>query len=150
MIVVKFLGVSLGAGCMAELNIGILLSCLDHVVLVTERVSEDDGAALIHQILGSLEALLSFGDVGLVDKLGLLKAESLKGFVSGLNEVEVIGGVFIVQEDESYLDSLCVVLVGVGLAAGSQRKGTDKGCNCQKHCKNLSVHWYILRKKLFF
>ena len=49
-VVAQALGVSLGAGGVAELHVGELLGSLNHVVLVTEGVGEDDVAAVIGQL----------------------------------------------------------------------------------------------------
>ena len=40
--VLETLGVSLGAGSVAELNVRILLGSLDHEALMAEAVSEND------------------------------------------------------------------------------------------------------------
>ena len=54
MVVVKALGVRLGAGGVAELHIGEFLGSLDHVVLMTEGVGEDDVAAGVSQLSSGL------------------------------------------------------------------------------------------------
>ena len=48
---------------MAELNVGVLLSSLKNVGFVTERVSKDDVASFVDELLSSVEASVCFGDV---------------------------------------------------------------------------------------
>ena len=145
MVVVKILGVCTGTGGMAELNLGEFLGGLDHVVLVTEAVGKDDGAAGVSKLGGSVIALLAFGDVGTENELLFAEAQSSAGFLGGVDEVKVIGGVLIVQEDEADLD------VGRGrllsrAAAGAQ--GKDH-CKCQNSSKEL-FHSLISSSKMFY
>ena len=141
MVVVKTLGVSLGTGGVAELNFGELLGGLDDIVFVTEAVGKDYVAAGVGQLSGCLVAGLILRNVGLENGLN---AEGLAGFLGSVHEVEVIGGVLVVQEDKADLESGkirgglvlggvvrglaafgSVVLLGggrVGIAAGAQRK----------------------------
>ena len=100
-VVRELLGMSLGAGSVAELNVRVFLGGLDHVVFMTEGIREDEIAALIDKVHRGVVALLTFRDVGLQDRLD---AESLAGFLRAVQEVEVIGRVFVMQEDESGLD----------------------------------------------
>ena len=140
-VVVKTLGVSLGAGGVAELNFRELLGGLNDIVFVTEAVGKDDVAAGVGQLSGGLVAGLILRNVGLENGLN---AEGLAGFLGSVHEVEVIGGVLVVQEDKADLESGkirgglvlggvvrglaafgSVVLLGggrVGIAAGAQRK----------------------------
>ena len=141
MVVGQALGVSAGAGAVAELNIGILLSGLDHERLMTEAVGEDDVAALVDHIDSGLIALLALGNVGLEDVVGIGQTQVGDGFLGGVDEVLVIGGVLIVQGDEAHLDlgsgsitvavTLSVVLL---LTAGHQAQSHDQG---EEHCKEL-------------
>ena len=142
-VVGQALGVSAGAGAVAELNIGILLSGLDHERLMTEAVGEDDVAALVDHIDSGLIALLALGNVGLEDVVGIGQTQVGDGFLGGVDEVLVIGGVLIVQGDEAHLDlggriGIFVAVVtrrGVlGLAAGHQAQRHDQ---CEQHCKEL-------------
>ena len=137
-VVAQTLGVRLGAGGVAELHVGEVLRGLDHVVFVTERVGEDDVAAGVGELSGLVVALLTFGNVG---HDGVLDAERLAGLFRSVDEVEVVGGVFVVEHDEADLeigDFVVVLIVGVGIvlliAAG------DKGENhheTQEQCKEL-------------
>ena len=97
MIVGKTLGVSLGAGGVAELYLGELLGGLDHVILMTEAVGEDDVAAGVGELSSGVVALLTLGNVGLDNIVFFGNAQGCAGFLSGIDEVEVIGGVFIVK-----------------------------------------------------
>ena len=92
--------VGLGAGGVAELDLGVILGGLDEVILMAEGVGEDDGAALVDKVLSGLLALLILGDVGAEN---VLYAELLAGLLGGVKEVEVVGGVLIVKEDEADL-----------------------------------------------
>ena len=109
----KAFGVGLGAGGMAELDIRALLGGLDHVVLVTEGVGEDDVAALVNEVQRGLIALLAFGNTGLQN---VLNAQLLAGFLGGVHEVLVIGGLLVMQEHKADLDGLGL---GGGLRSGS-------------------------------
>ena len=138
MVVGKTLGVGLGAGGVAELDVGELLGGLDHVVLVTEGVSEDDVAAGVGQLSGLVVALLTLGNVG---HDGVVDTELLAGLFRSVDEVEVVGRVFVVEHDEADLEvgSIVVVLiVGVGIvlliAAGDE--GEDHH-ETQEQCKEL-------------
>ena len=81
----------------------------------------------VSQLGGSVVALLAFGDVGLDEVIFILdQAQGLAGFLGGIDEVEVVGGVFIVQGDEAHLDLLGLVVVGLVVAAlGSRRPETE-------------------------
>ena len=99
-------GVGLGAGGVAELDVGELLGGLDHEGLVAEGVGEDDGAAGVDELGGLVVALLTLGDVGLDD---VLDAAVFTGLLGGVHEVEVVGRGLVVQEDEADLDLLDLV-----------------------------------------
>ena len=89
--VVKLLCVSLCAGCMAELNFGEFLSCLDQVIFMAERVSKYDFAALINKILSGSIAFVGLGNVGLNKNLLVGKLQSFLDLVNGVEEVKVVG-----------------------------------------------------------
>ena len=133
-IVSQILGVSAGTGGVAELNIRILLSSLDHVRLMTEAVGEDDGAAIVDQVASGLIALLTFGNIGLQDVVSIGQTQVLDGLFCAIDEVKVIGGVFIVQSDEADLN---VFGLGLGiflLAAGKEGQSHDQS---QSQCQEL-------------
>ena len=119
----------LRAGGMAEFHIRELLGSLDHIVLMTEAVGEDDVAAAVREVRSGLVAFLTFRNVGLQN---VFHAQRFAGFFCSVDEVEVIGGVFIVQENESCLDGLEIRRdrhrVGPGFAVfgrGDGRLGRD-------------------------
>ena len=103
-VVGEALGVSLRAGGVAELDLGELARGLDHEVLVAEAVGKDYIAAAVGEVGGGVIALLALGDVRAQLVLLLSQAQSLNGSLGGVYEVEVVGGVLVVQEDESDLD----------------------------------------------
>ena len=141
-VVGQTLGVSAGTGAVAELHLGVLLGDLDHVRLMTEAVGKDDVAAGVHQISGDLGALLGLAHVGLDEVILILDQTQVgAGFLGGIDEVLVIGGVFIMQGDEADLDlgalggGLGVVTSGILLlTAGHQAQSHDQG---EEHCKEL-------------
>jgi hypothetical protein len=104
---------------------------------MAERVSEDDVAAGVSQLASSLIALLVLGDVGLENNLICAETQSLNSLVSGVDEVQVIGGVLVVQEDEADLDagqsvvisslSSCIVSSGSLGSGGSGSCGAGAG-----------------------
>ena len=103
MVVAQALGVCLRTGGVAELNIGELLGSLDHVVLMTEGIGKNDVAAGVCQLAGGIVALLALGDVGAEQVLIFGQAQGSNGFLSAVHEVQVISGVFVMQEDEAQL-----------------------------------------------
>ena len=112
--VIQTLGVGAGAGGVAELHVGALLGGLDHVVLMAEGVGKDHIAAVVHQVHGGLVALLALGDVGLGH---VIDAQLFAGQLGRVDEVEVIGRVFVVQEDEAHFHSVAggdVLVAGAG------------------------------------
>ena len=142
MVVIELLGVSKSAGGVAELDILELLGCLDHELLMTEAVGENNVAAFVNELCRCLVAGLILGDIVLENVLALAEAEVLAGFLCRVHEVEVIGGVLVMQENKSDLDVgyilvICVVLLVGIVAAGAQCKHHDQ---CQKHCSDLLHH----------
>ena len=69
---------------------------------MAEGIGEHESAAFVNQLGGSLIALLAFGDTGLQDRLN---AELSAGVLGGVDEVEVVGGVLVMQENKSGLQS---------------------------------------------
>ena len=132
-IVLQTLGVSAGTGGVAELDVGILLGGVDHEALVTEAVGKDDVAALLSQIASGLIALLTLRNIGLQDVVSIGQTEILDGLLGAIDEVLVVGGVFVVQGDEADLD-LGLVSVIVLLAAGEQAQSHNQG---EKQCQEL-------------
>ena len=118
MVVGKTLGVRAGAGGVAELHLGELLGSLDDEGLVAEAVGEDNVAAVVSELGGGVIAGLGLGDVVAELVLILGQAQLLNGGVGSVDEVEVVGGVLIVQEDETDLEILGDAGGAVGSAAG--------------------------------
>ena len=139
-IVLQTIGVSAGTGGVAELDIGILLGSVDHEGLMAEAVGEDDVAALLSQVASGVEALLALGNVGLEDVVSIGQTQILDGRFSGVDEVEVVGGVFVVQGDEADLD-LGLVRVVFLLAAGEQAQSHDQG---EEQCQELFHSIFLL------
>ena len=139
-IVGQLIGVSAGAGGVAELDIGILLGGVDHEGLMAEAVGEDDVAAILSQVASGVVALLALGNVGLEDVVSIGQTQILDGRFSGVDEVEVVGGVFVVQGDEADLD-LGLVRVVFLLAAGEQAQSHDQG---EEQCQELFHSIFLL------
>ena len=128
-VVCKALGVSLGTGSVAELNLGEFLCSLDHEVLMAEGVSEDDIAAGICKLGSRVVALLAFGNVGAEDDLIIAQAEVRAGFLGTVHEVEVIGGVLIMQENKTDLQIGSGSRVGSGCLGCSSVSRRGFGCS---------------------
>ena len=134
MVVVQTLGVGTGAGAVAELHIGAFLGGVDHVGLMAEAVGEDDVAAGIDQIHGGLIALLTLGNIGLDDVALILDQTQVSaGFLGGVDEVEVVGGVLVMQGDEAHLDlgrgdTVGRATVSAATAAGRVSPPPDNVC----------------------
>ena len=142
-VVGQALGVGAGAGGVAELHVGEVLGGLDHVGLMTKAVGKDDVAAGVGQLGSGVVALLTFLNVGLEDVVILGETQVRNGLLGSVDEVQVVGGVLIVQGDEAHLDgsSLLAAVVGdVGslrlllLTAGHQAQSHDQG---DDQCKEL-------------
>ena len=98
--VVQTLSMSLGSGCMAELNIGILLSSLDDVVLMSKAVCENEIATCISKLTSCFISFLSFRNVGLGH---VLNAKLLTSCLCSVQEVQIISRVLIMQENKTCL-----------------------------------------------
>ena len=95
-----------GSGCVAELNVLVLCGCFKQVGLMTEAIGEYYRASAVGKIKCSFLAGVAFGDVCLSH---ILNTEFFTSRFCSVDEVEVIGGVFIVKIDESDLELLVVV-----------------------------------------
>ena len=133
MVVGQTLGVSAGAGGVAELDLGMLLGSIDHEGLMAKAVSENDVAAFVDQIHSGVIALLTFGNVGLQDVVSVGQTQIGNSLLGAVDEVEVIGGVFIMQGDETnlHLSSSIIGFVSVvggviAAAAGHQAQSHDQ------------------------
>ena len=95
--------VGLGTSSVAELHFRILLGSFDQEGLVAEGVSEDDVAIFgLDQLNSGIIASLRLGDLSLLNHLD---AHLLASFLSGIDEVLVVGGLLGVQEDEANLQA---------------------------------------------
>ena len=91
---------SLGSGCMAELNIGIFLSSLNDVVLMSEAVCENEITTCISKLTSCFISFLSFRNVGLGH---VLNAKLLTSCLCSVQEVQIISRVLIMQENKTCL-----------------------------------------------
>ena len=140
MIVVKAFCMSLGSCGMAELNLRELLRSLDHEVLMTEGICENNAASCVNKIRSSIIAFLTLGNIR-ADQI--LDAQLLACLLCGIDEVEVIGGVLVVQGDEADLDVkgsrlfLCALLRFLGCRSLG---GSCRGCSCGSGTSGKYAH----------
>ena len=126
----ELLGVRHGAGGVAELYVRALLGSLQHEGLVAEAVGKDDGAAFVYQIQRGLIALVGLGDVALDNQLIFGQSQRFDGFINAVDEVQVVGGIFVVKKDDAQLDVGNVRARRAGKNAQAQNQG-------QNHRKDL-------------
>ena len=87
---------------------------------MTERVRKNDVAACVRQFSSCVVAFLTFGNVG----LGFVgDAQLLAGSLRRGDEVQVVGGVFVVQEDEA--DLQVILRDGRALSQCSSRQAAQ-------------------------
>ena len=98
--------VSVGAGRMAEFHIRLFLSSLLHETLMTETVGENDLAAFVSQVQRGFIAVVGLADVPLDDHLVLFQAQSGSSVLHADDEVVVVGGIFIMQQNDAQFDVL--------------------------------------------
>ena len=97
---------------------------------MTERVGENDVAAGVSQLSSLIVALLSFGNVG---DQGILNAQLLAGSLGGVDKVQVVGRVLVMQGDEANLE-IGGRLLGIGIRRGSIfALGTAAGSQGEDH-----------------
>ena len=94
----------IGTGRMAELHIGIFLGCLQHMGLMTETVGEHNLATLVCQVAGCLVAGVAFRDISLHQNLLVGQTQCGLHSLHGVDEVQVIGRIFIVQQNNADLE----------------------------------------------
>ena len=136
-VVCKALGVCERTGCMAELDFREFLSRLNEVGLMTEAVRKDDLAAFVDELSSRIVALLTFRDVGAQDVLILRQTHFSAGRLCSIDEVEVVGGVFIMQEDEANFEVCGVGGLRCGLGrrlCGRLCSGFRGGLSCRRGC----------------
>ena len=126
---------------MAELDLGIFLGGLLHKGLVAEGIGEDDLAALVlGQVNGGIVAGAVLADIGDDDDLIIGEAEVLLHLAQGLDEVIIVGGVLIVQADETDLHGRLVLLVILGLVAA--------GAQCEHHDEREQHRYELFHSQL--
>ena len=112
------------AGGVAELNVGIFGSGLEHIALMAEAGGENDIAALLRQVDGGFIGVFGLGHVVLAQHLIVGDAQSSLSF---LQTIEVVGGitfVFITDGDVADFDLFHGDTGGEGAgAAGNQAEG---------------------------
>ena len=123
--VVQTLSMSLGSGCMAELNIGILLSSLDDVVLMSKAVCENEITTCISKLTSCFISFLSFRNVGLGH---VLNTKLLTSCFCCIQEVQIISRVLIMQENETCLYTGNSFTVGCCFGSTCCLGGSCNGC----------------------
>ena len=124
--VLNALGVRHGAGGVAELHVRALLGGLQNVGLMAEGVGEDEVAAFVDQVERSFVALVGLRNVALDDDLVLGETQGRNGLVDAVDEVQVVGGILVVQQDDTQLDAVNLSHSGKGGQAQSQRQNQSK------------------------
>ena len=93
-----------GAGRVAELNVGIFGSGLEHIAFLAKAGGEDDVAAVFGQVNRGFVSGFGLGNVVLDHHLVVADAQ---GFLRGLEAIDVVGGiafVFVTDADVAHLD----------------------------------------------
>ena len=134
----ELLGVSHGAGSVAELNLGLLLGSLQDVGLMAEAVGENDVATLVNEVQSRIVAGVGLGDVALDDDLIITETESLLGFLDTVDEVEVVGGVLIVEADHTQLE----FVIGAGLVARAEQNDTGQEHSSDERERQELLHFF--------
>ena len=98
--VVKSFRMCFGSGCVTELYVRELSCGLNDVILMAEAVCKYEVAAGICQLAGSVICFLTLGNTGLEH---ILDSHFLTGFLCGVDEVQVVGGILVMQENETCL-----------------------------------------------
>ena len=98
--VVKSFRMCFGSGCVTELYVRELSCGLNDVILMAEAVCKYEVAAGICQLAGSVICFLTLGNTGFKY---ILDSHFLTGFLCGVDEVQVVGGILVMQENETCL-----------------------------------------------
>ena len=104
MIILKTLCMCLCTRSVAELNLGELLGSLYHIRLMTERIGEDNLATFVYEVAGGFIAFVALGDASFENNLRILETELLLSIFYCIDEVEVVGGILIVEKDDTELE----------------------------------------------
>ena len=120
---------------MAELNVGIFLGCLCHEGLVAEGVCKDYIAAVVGKVKSCFVAVVVFGNVGFHHNLIVGKTKIFAGKLCCIDEVFVIGRVFVVKEDEADFKVFDIAVLFAAVRAAC-KKSEHHDC-CEYKRKNL-------------
>ncbi|MPM59090.1 hypothetical protein SDC9_105928 [bioreactor metagenome] len=113
-------GLGMSTGCVGKVNVGILLSGLHNIGLMTEGVGKNDVAALFRQIHGGVIAGLILFNRVFVDQIrGRIDAQRLAGGLDPLHMCVGVALVFIADQNCANLE----IAVAGGVAAGSRGRG---------------------------
>ena len=119
-----------------KVDIGVLLSLLDHVGLVAVGVGDDQVAALTDQVLRCIGGLAALGDLVLPDDLVIAHAQLGGGLLDAVDMCSAVALGLVAQNDSADLDiGRCVRAAalgsgrgaGGGTAGGSVSGGTAGG-----------------------
>ena len=103
--VCKFACFCVDAGCVAELNVGVLFCNFFQELLMAKGVCKDNVATCFNEFFCCCFTFCIFGDVGFEDKVCFgAEAKLLNSFFCSVDEVLVISGRVIVQADDTDLE----------------------------------------------
>ena len=94
-------GVGHGAGGVAEFHVGQFLGGLQREAFMAKAVGENDVAAFVGQVQRRFVAVVGFGDIALDDDLLVAQAQQFLGFIHAVDEVQVVGGILVMQQDHA-------------------------------------------------
>ena len=153
-----YLGVRFGSGCMAELNVREFLRSADHVRFMAKAVGKDNFATLVlGKVFCSLVASFVFFNVADNDCVLGRNAHSGCGSLESVNEVFVVGGVLIVERDQTDFEiggnghfagdrfsgeQLCAFTESFGgsFAGSESGEAAQNHQECQREGKDLFEH----------
>ena len=148
-IVGKFLGCRHIACSGDEVDIRALFRGCEHVALVAVAVGEDNIAALVYEVESGIFAGLVLRDLGLDYEVSAFNhSVRFEDFLRRIQEVCVIGGVLVVEEDKAdfygrsrgffrggcFFGCRGCFLSGSGFL-GCGGSGLTAGCKCKYHTK---------------
>ena len=150
----NFRGVRLGAGSVAELHVRVFHGGAHHEIFMTEGIGKDNIAAFFGKLHSGGLAGIGFGNVGLDKNLFVLQTKLLLHSLCSIDEVLVIGGIFIVEADDTDFEIVLAYgrignigdrggAVGI-LAAGS---GAAAGVGVFTACKAENREHHKCRRK---
>ena len=149
-VVAEFCGVSLCAGCVEETHARVFFCRSHNVIFVSERIREDDVAALFYEFNCGIVAFFGFWDTCFDNELILSQTEFVHRFFHCIDEVLVISGLFVVQADETDFDVFFrdrfEVYNSFLFRVASDQTDNQSGYESQaKHkCKYFLFHTFLL------